>query len=550
MLERYRKKRTFAKTPEPDGSNHLARPQENNLLSFVVQKHAARRLHYDFRLELDGVLLSWAVPRGVPLWASDKRLAVRTEDHPIEYGDFEGVIPPGNYGAGQVIVWDRGSYYAYENGKRYSIDLRKEAQYLRSGLKRGKLSFVLQGEKLKGAWSLIRIKARENDWLLIKQQDPILDGIALHPNENSVISGLSLENVSSISGSDDEHRPRETKRAKANSNYGVSAPFPQFFLPMLATLVQSAFSKEGWFFEPKLDGIRALAFVRKGNVAMFSRRGSSLASRYPRLGEALAQSHEEMVLDGEIVAFDLTGRTSFQTLQSRIGLTDPEEIRKADVTAPVIYYIFDILYYRGQDLRGEPLARRKEILHRVVAVNDQVRLVDDLGSKGEAAFKACLLHGLEGIVGKRAASTYQSGCRSHDWLKVKANQSDEFIVCGYTEGVGARTSTFGALILGEYDAGGELKCVGAVGTGFDRKLLRALMVIMEPLKVARCPFGSCPLNRLRPTWLSPGLVVEIKFAERTKDNMLRAPVFMRVRDDKPAEKIVRLPIVHVPSKDQ
>jgi bifunctional non-homologous end joining protein LigD len=540
LLESYRKKRDFHSTPEPRGKTDSGK--EENALVFVIQKHAARRLHYDFRLELDGVLLSWAVPKGLPLNPSDKRMAVRTEDHPIEYREFEGIIPSG-YGAGKVIIWDRGTYTAYKDGRTYSDDRAKAEAYLRRCLREGKISFFLEGEKLKGAWSLVRMKGKESNWLLIKHNDGFTEQLENSINEESVVSGRTLNDISPAKNPS----PSSKSKTTAQEPHGAQALFPKFAPPMLATLADAPFVEEGWFFEPKLDGIRGLAYIHSGKVALYSRNGLSLGSRYPRLIKELSLQNQDIVLDGEIVALDASGRASFQTLQSRSGLTKTRDIHEAEINTPVVYYVFDVLYYRGQDLRAASLTKRKAILQSALITTKQVQSVENLGNNGYVAFEACAQNGLEGIVGKRADSHYQSGHRSRAWLKVKAVSSDEFVICGYTEGTGARKRTFGALILGEHDQHGQLTCVGSVGTGFNEKVLHELLARMEPIKASQCPFSQPPPGKLRPVWLKPKLVAEVKFAERTKDRILRSPVFMRLRDDKLPEQVQPSIVVHVAS---
>ena len=544
MLREYKKKRDFKKTPEPAGKKTASPGRAQSLPRFVVQKHAARRLHYDFRLELDGVLLSWAVPKGIPLDPSEKHMAIRTEDHPLEYRKFEGIIPAPGYGAGEVIIWDEGVYYPTEHDQPQWTSRSAAEKQLRRALSEGKISFFLKGKKLQGSWSLVRMKRKETDWLLIKHNDSFankpLDSATA---EQSVVTGRTLDDIKHHKG---KSATRKTSPATlASPAKGTKRKFPGFEPPMLASLADSPFGRKGWFFEPKLDGIRGLAYIKDGKVDLCSRRGLSLTYQYPTLAKELSTCSENCVIDGEIVAFDEKGRPSFQKLQARSGLTKAAEIKFADLNIPVTYYVFDILYLGNMDLRGLPLSERKAVLQKLIIQTKQVRLVENLGEDGEAALKACLEHGLEGVMGKDSSSRYESGRRSRSWLKVKGTQTEEFLICGYTQGLGARQSSFGSLMLGEHDSSGSLKYVGNVGTGFDSKKLAHLMSLMKPLATKTCPFKTRPPGLSNPVWLEPKLVAETKFAERTKDGILRAPVFMHLREDISPEEVKPKPIVHV-----
>lgn len=524
MLNEYKRKRDFSKTPEPSGSSK----ENKGRLKFVIQKHDARRLHYDFRLEIDGVLVSWAVPKGPSLDPSDKRLAVQTEDHPMDYAGFEGVIPDGEYGAGEVIVWDEGVYTPDEDGVT-SWDNREEAlKRMRAGLKKGKLSIFLEGGKLRGSWALVKLKGKEKDWLLIKHRDGFVDK-ETDPTQQgeSVVTGRTLADI---------RARRAGKKVVADEaadtlKSAKSARFPSRLMPMLASLSAAPFSKEGWSFEPKLDGIRAVAYVNDGDVTLLSRRGLDLTPQYPVLARALKNHKDALVLDGEIVALDENGRPSFQHLQQRLNLTKGAHIRQAESSRPIIYYIFDILHCNGKDLRGLALFQRREIMRRFVVPSERIRLVQAFEDDGETAYKACIDNGLEGVVGKKLTGIYESGRRSRDWLKVKGTLEAEFLICGYSEGTGARNKTFGSLILGEYNDHGKLVYVGGCGTGFNEKTLAELLKKMKPLHTDKCPFARRPPGKLNPKWVKPQLVAQVKFAERTQDNMLRAPVFLHLRED-------------------
>ncbi|HEY9713698.1 MAG TPA: non-homologous end-joining DNA ligase, partial [Chroococcales cyanobacterium] len=586
--------RDFKITPEPSGSTRPPSSKasgkgKGQALSFVIQKHAARRLHYDFRLEIDGVMVSWAVPKGPSLNPADKRLAVMTEDHPMEYSSFEGIIPEKQYGAGEVIIWDRGIYSPDENAE-YSWKDKKEAnQRMRDGLRKGKLSFYLKGDKLEGSWTLVQLRGRDagKNWLLIKHHDEFEDEqLDITEQDESVVSGQTIEGMQEsgakriwtakgakkadpkttgksaksgktkpVTDSQEQKKsrkgqrtvqgtvqgtvqrtvqravqrevPREVKRKvqekksstgrtgknghsgdldsvtlSALVSDGRQAAFPRNLSPMLATLADAPFTRTGWYFEPKLDGVRAIAFISDSRVKLTSRRGLDLSDKYPSVCDALSGYSDKIIFDGEVVALDEKGKPSFQYLQqSSGGLRSFGKGKKSRSDAVLLYYVFDILYAGGRRLTELPLARRKEILEAVLKANDTVRPVLSIGEDGEKAFQACVDNGLEGIVGKRADSIYEEGRRSRHWLKVKAAASSEFVICGYTEGTGSRRKTFGSLLLGEYDDAGQLRYVGGVGTGFDTKRLDGLLKRLHPLIVKTCPFGKRPPGKLNPTWV-------------------------------------------------
>ncbi|MBA3857403.1 MAG: hypothetical protein C0507_10890 [Cyanobacteria bacterium PR.3.49] len=574
MLKEYKRKRDFKITPEPSGAEKTTkkRSRKNQSLSFVIQKHDATRLHYDFRLEIDGVMVSWAVPKGPSLSSKDKRLAMMTEDHPMEYSDFEGIIPEKQYGAGEVIIWDRGIYSPDED-EEYSWDDKEDANArMRKGLKRGKLSFYLKGEKLEGSWTLVRLHGKEKEWLLIKHRDDFEDGETdITEQDASVVSGKTLadmqkngaERIWTRKGAQ-KADPKTTgksvkKPAKSTANSKTelsdllqsakSGAFPKQVSPMLATLADSPFSLKGWFFEPKLDGVRAIAFVQGAHVRLTSRRGLDLTEKYPVIRNSLEGYDGKYVFDGEVVALDENGKPSFQYLQqSSGGLRSFPARQNREIKAHLAYYVFDILHAEGKSLTALPLTQRKEILRAALKTNKTVYMVDSLGEDGEAVFKACVENGLEGVVGKRADSVYEVGRRTKNWLKVKTGLSGEFVVCGFTEGTGSRNHTFGSLLLGEYDDDGVLQFVGGVGTGFSEEKLKGLLKRMEPLVVDKCPFKRKPPGKLNPTWLKPQLVAEVKYLERTQDNILRAPVYLNLREDIEPKKVIETPVVHIESK--
>jgi bifunctional non-homologous end joining protein LigD len=544
VLEKYGEKRDFQETPEPPPSP--AGSGEGPLI-FVVQKHAAARLHYDFRLEVDGVLKSWPVPKGPSLDPAQKRLAVMVEDHPLDYAWFEGVIPRGQYGAGQVIVWDAGTYSPDEGG-RFSFHDRDEANArMREGLQRGKLSVFLRGHKLKGSWTLVKSARGENEWLLIKHSDRFADRDRdVLQEDRSVLSGLTIEDLKA--GRLPERGPGLLPVKPGLLPGARKAVFPRSIEPMMAALSEKPFSSPDWYFEPKLDGVRAVAFINGGAVRLQSRRGLDVTRQYPSIARELQlQTERQMVLDGEIVALDESGAPSFQRLQQRLNLTGEADIRRAEAQIAVCYYVFDLLHAGGYELRNVPLHYRKSLLKQILIPSDRVLLVEHFEKEGEAAYRAAVEHGLEGVIAKRRDSLYECGRRSRWWLKVKSTLEDEFVVGGYRPGAGGRAGTFGALLLGQYDRTGRLLYVGSVGSGFDDRTLYDLKARLEALRTDECPFAATPRGspfaRRRwpegaPVWVRPELVARVKFAHRTENGMLRSPVFLDLREDKRPEEAV------------
>jgi len=537
MLEDYNRKRDFDRTPEPKGPGG---PHSPGPLRFVVQMHDARRLHYDFRIELDGVLISWAVPKGPTLDPNEKRLAVKVEDHPIDYGAFEGIIPEQEYGAGEVIVWDRGTYSPDEDGE-FCWDNRERAQNkVREGLARGKISIFLEGEKLRGSFAFVKLKNKDKEWLLIKHKDSFAkEGFDIEAKPSSVDSGRTLADVRE--GMTLNPHPQGWPSPLLEK--GDLRPFPKQIAPMLASPADAPFMRKGWVFEPKLDGIRAICYVQPNKVTILSRNGNDLSSQYPALCKDLAQLGLELVLDGEIIALDETGRPSFQMLQQRMNLTKAQDIRRAEEAVPATYYVFDILHCNGRALDRLPFKDRRAILKTRIPGHTAVKLIQQFDEDGEAAYAVCTGMGLEGVVGKRIDSIYEQGRRSQSWLKLKSSLSDDFIVGGYTEGTGSRKASFGSLILGQYNEKGELDYVGGVGTGFDSSMIDEMLALMKPLVTAKCPFKRRPQDKTNPTWIKPQIVVEVKFAQRTKDKILRWPVFLRVRDELAASDAVEKQVV-------
>jgi len=523
-LTAYESKRKFEKTPEPKPG---VRRRANRLV-FVVQKHAARALHYDLRLELEGVLKSWAVPRGPSLDPSVKRLAVMVEDHPLDYQNFEGRIPEHNYGAGGVIVWDRGVYHhpSAEDGK-------EGERLLREGLKKGDLKFVLEGEKLQGEFALVKTRKDEKSWLLLKKRDSHATAKDILTKNRSVISGKTLEDVSEAAPKKssrqkklDQIRLREALETEELRSAPVK-PMPKAIEPMLATLIKEPFDHPDWVFEVKWDGYRAVAEIRNGNVSLTSRNRISLGRRFPPILEALRKFGFEAVLDGEIVVVDDRGRPDFQMLQdyqkSRIG--------------HLLYYVFDLLHFAGHDLTGLPLTKRKELLKRVLPSAPNIKFSDHVVKEGILFFRVAKEKGLEGIVAKHAESVYRMGRRSRQWLKVKTHLTQEGVIVGFTKPRGSR-KYFGSLVLGVYK-GDELVYIGHTGGGFGAAMLREIREKLEPLIRKKGPFREEPKTNTEVTWVKPELVCEVVFQGWTDEGLMRQPVFSRLREDKTAREVVR-----------
>jgi bifunctional non-homologous end joining protein LigD len=515
-LSEYSAKRTFTATPEPAPA--LAEGHSGPLL-FVVQQHSATRLHYDFRLECGGVLKSWAIPKGPALDPSEKRLAVQTEDHPYDYASFEGVIPPGQYGAGEVIVWDCGVYSPDEGGATWFHDRARAEREVREGLEKGKLSIQLRGEKLKGSFALVRTKDKQ--WLLIKHKDRFVTSNDVTAQNRSVLSGISVADLKVVPA----HRIPASRLAPSG---GITA-MPAKLAPMLAESGDAVFNRPDWMWEPKLDGYRVLAFIDEQGVKLRSRRGLELAGTFPRLAAELGkQGARGMILDGEIVAFDASGKPSFAALQDRAQLKTEREIAAADQNAPVAFCGFDLLHFAGIDLRNFPYEDRRRYLAQCLLPSPLVQLVH-ASEDGVALQAAALASGFEGVVGKRKESRYETGKRSASWLKVKPTQSADFVVGGYTKGKGSR-APLGALLVGYWDRG-KLRYASHVGSGFDGRALAQVKARLEPLQRKTNPFADKPELNAPTTWVEPRSVAEVSFQSWTEDGALRAPVFLRLRDD-------------------
>jgi bifunctional non-homologous end joining protein LigD len=527
-LDKYAQKRTFPRTPEPAPALPAGR---RGPLLFIVQKHAARRLHYDFRLELDGVLKSWAVPKGPSLIPGEKRLAVEVEDHPFDYASFEGVIPEKNYGAGNVIVWDCG-VYSPDEGQQYSFDDRRQAEErLRNELRLGKLSFFLRGIKLKGSFALVRTST-DKQWLLIKHKDRFVGGDDLLAHNTSVLTGDTLDDVA-------ESTNRERLAAAELAPTGPAEKMPQELLPMLAEPGAELQSDPHWCFEPKLDGYRIIAFVDGDSVYLQSRRGQDYTVMFPELvADLKTQCVGSMILDGEIVALDADGRPSFNALQNRAQLKTPKDFADAQRQTPVVFICFDLLHFAGINLRGATYEQRRRYLSQCLLPGKHLQLIH-ISDNAEQLHAASLAAGFEGTLAKRKDSTYQPGRRSTAWLKYKAVTTSEFVVGGFTKGKGHR-APLGALLLG-YWKKSELHYVGHVGSGFNDATLASVLGQVAALASKQCPFTAKPPLNGPATWIEPKLVAEVSFDSWTEDGHLRAPVFVRLRDDVPSDSVTHEP---------
>ncbi len=514
-LGAYRAKRSLDRTPEPGARPAAPAPKAGGL--FIVHMHAATRLHWDLRLEMEGVLKSWAVPKGPSANRADKRLAVHVEDHPLEYGDFEGIIPEGNYGAGAVIVWDRGVWVPLEDPFE--------------GLKKGKLLFELKGYKLRGKWTLVKLKKGVKEWLLIKERDEYAVTDGAFPDE-SVLSGMTVEELREAK---DRAAPLKKELAKLGApQRAVRVEDTEL---MLAETREQPFSKAGWLFELKLDGYRLRAAREEGEAKLVSRNGHDLTPAFPEIARAVAAlPYEGLILDGELVVADDAGRPSFSRLQIRSKLSRLPEVKRAAVEMPATLYVFDLLAFEGYDVRPLPLVKRKAILAKLLPRAGALRYSDHFETNGEKLYEQVVHLGLEGIVGKKADSAYRGG-RSPQWVKIRADRTDDFVVVGYSQPKGSRGG-FGALHLGGY-VDGKLTYVGRVGSGFDAKQLEDVSAQLEASirPTSPCEAGPVPKGP-EHVWVEPKLVVEVRYKEITPDGVLRQPVFLRFRDDKEPKECV------------
>ena len=497
LLQEYNRKRDFKKTREPEGKPAAKKSKK---LIFVVQEHHARRLHYDFRLELEGVLKSWAVPKGPSLDPNDKRLAVQTEDHPIPYAKFHGTIPAGEYGGGEVFIWDNGTW-------------EPESDDPVGDIEKGHLKFRLKGKKLKGSFVLVRTSWRGDDsgknWLLIKHHD------------EAQLPGYELEAIST--------GKKVTKKVIRKSKPQGKDPWPGFIAPQLPRLLTTVPREEEahWLHEMKLDGYRMQAHLKNGIAKLYTRRGLDWSNKFPHTLTGVEEiPAKNAIFDGEVVAFDEEGKPDFQMLQNSIKAKNDKNFR---------YYIFDILYLDGKDLRNLPLIERKEILHNLLGdASAQVIFSEHIDGDGTDFYKVSCEHKLEGIVSKLADAPYRSG-RNDLWGKVKCTNRQEFVIGGWTDPQGGRTG-IGALLLGVYEDN-TLRYAGKVGTGFNTETLKMLKKELSPLEIEETPFEENSPRGKGIHWVTPDKVCEVSFGEWTKEKILRHPVFVGLREDKPAREI-------------
>ena len=543
-LAKYRAKRNFSRTKEPRGSlSHVKLKSTGG--SYVIQKHDASRLHYDLRLELDGVMLSWAVTRGPSLVPGDKRLAIHVEDHPIEYNKFEGTIAEGEYGGGTVMIWDRGTWRPEQDPHR--------------GMQKGHLDFELHGEKLKGRWHLVRMRKRPGErqepWLLIKSDDKYArkksDRDILEQKDRSVATGRTM---SQIAG--DKKKVWQSNRAKSRAPRTVTpspksalkslprlpkkaisrkrkSEVPDFIPPSLATLREKVPDSRAWSYEIKFDGYRIQARLAGGEVILKTRTGLDWTDRFPTIAGAFGQlASHDVILDGEIVSANERGISDFSGLQDDL---------KSGRYDRMVYYVFDLLYLDGVDLTGEPLSARRKALKtliRKLPKRGVIRFSESFEDGGPALLERACKMGLEGILSKLRDASYHSG-RSGDWVKTKCSNNQEFVVAGYEPSEKKRRA-IRSLLLGYYNKH-ELRYAGRVGTGWNESKERDLMQRLEPLAADKPPFGEIPPEERHRNvrWVQPKLVVEIDFRGWTRDALLRQASFQGVREDKPATQVVR-----------
>ncbi len=528
-LRTYRAKRDFRITTEPSAAQRRRKPDtqgtrsrgaKSRTLRFVVQKHAARNLHYDFRLEIDGVLKSWAVPKGPSLDPAVRRMAVHVEDHPMDYADFEGTIPPKQYGAGTVIVWDRGTWLPEDD---------PETAY-----REGKLKFALRGRKLTGRWMLVRMRGRDErqePWLLIKERDDA----ARPESEYSIVdeapgSVLGDATAQEAPAQDAAQEAAQEAAARQPPPEARRAPLPPRLAPQLATLADRVPEARGWSWEMKFDGYRILARIDGHDVRLFTRNGHDWTARIGTLArEVAALDLPSGWLDGEIVAQDAGGAPDFQRLQNAFDSQRTDELR---------YYVFDMPYCCGYDLRKVPLQRRRALLREWLGAHpsEHVRFSESFDAGPQELLESARRIGMEGLIGKRVDSTYVEG-RSTSWIKLKYRNRQEFVVGGYTDPQGSRNA-FGALLLGVHDDAGTLRYAGRVGSGFDERTLRDTARRFETLHADVSPFAD-PIREGGMHWLRPELVAEVSFTQWTADGRIRHPVFHGLRSDKPAAAITR-----------
>jgi bifunctional non-homologous end joining protein LigD len=545
-LSLYRKKRSFSKTPEPEGGK-----AEKDQLVFVIQKHDATHLHYDFRLEMRGVLKSWAVPKGPALDPEVKRLAMMVEDHPFDYRKFEGIIPKGQYGGGTVIVWDEGTYEPAEGDFKDKKQMEKE---LLSQLHKGRIKIRMHGTKLKGNFALVKASSRgDNSWLLMKLDDRFAKTTDILKKDKSVLTGRTIAQVEK-----EEGEPAETTTAKQTSKtatkkkklikrspgskkklkpVGKRAAFPGDLTPMFATLVDKPFDEEGWVYEIKWDGYRALAYCKEDKVHIRSRNNKIFEERFYPLHKALQELGINAVLDGEIIVVGEKGESRFGDLQNW----------RSEADGNLMYYVFDLLWHDGYSLMHLPLSERRARMEEIVPDHPMIRVSQAFKTSGIEFFEAARKMDIEGIMAKRASSDYKPGLRTREWLKIKTNKRQEVVIAGYTVNDGT-SKLFSALLAGVYNKQGELIYTGKIGTGFTVKMQKEMMKQFKPLLSPKPPFKDVPdINRpgrFRPNppnakafWLKPWLVCEVSYTELTSEGIMRHPSFEGMRDDKKAKEV-------------
>ena len=522
QLEEYARKRDFEKTPEPPPGL----PKQAAGLQYCIQRHDATRLHYDLRLEVNGVLKSWAVPKGPSLDPTRKNLAMHVEDHPLEYGDFEGNIPKGEYGGGSVMLWDRGTYEPLG-------DMPPDQQ-----IERGDFKFHLNGEKLQGDFVLVHMRGRGkgNEWLVIKKRDQFAQvNWDVEAHARSVKTGRTQEEIAQDAPPPGAHQQHKSGLRPSDLPGAVKRTMPKSITPMTAYLAEQPPAGENWLYEIKWDGVRGLCFIEEGRMHIQSRTGNSCERQYPEL--SVLPHHvraETAIIDAEIAVLDEKGRPSFSRIQPRIAQSDPNSIAHLSRSTPVTLFAFDLLYWDGYDLRAVPLAERKRALRELLETTERIRYSEHFVARGAEMLEAARQSGLEGVMAKRVDSKYESR-RSNCWLKIKIRNQQEFVICGFTHG---DRDLFSSLVLGVWSEG-KLVHVGQVGTGFNDKTLRDIYSRLEPLVTTKSPFHLKPKINRKVTWVRPEIVCEVAFVEWTPEGQLRAPAFLGLRTDVPADEVRR-----------
>ena len=505
-LTEYNKKRNLQRTPEPKAT---IKTSDSNQPIFSIQKHSASNLHYDLRLEHDGVLKSWAIPKGLPLATIDKHLAIMVEDHPYDYWNFEGEIPEGSYGAGKVMVWDCGHYQMIN-----SRDKLDSEQKFEEGLKKGHLSIILSGKKLCGEFALVKFKKKEkNEWLIIKKNDE-----CANKPVDEIHSALSGKTIEDIGNDNDVEIDKILTKAPKSKMLQIK--------PTLAKTAPEPFSNKEWIYEIKWDGYRAISYITDDQKNLISRNQINFNNKFPKIAKELDLFSKNCILDGEIVVVDKEGKPVFSELQNSKSIDQSR----------IFYYVFDLLYFDEKLLLSLPLIDRKKILKKILPKTlSQIRFSDHIVEKGIEFFKTAKQQGLEGIMAKKCMSSYEVGTRTSNWLKIKNIQTQEAIICGYT--ISSKQIGIGALILGAY-RNNEIIYIGHTGSGFSSKFLSELRIRLDKIKSIRSSFKILPKTNDPAVWVKPLIVCQIKFTEWTKDNVLRHPVFMGIREDLDASQVV------------